>query len=116
VDPEPARGPDTISDEQLQQALKATGVQSKPTPFPGSHLYTPGDGKPHPAIILLHGSEGGDAGFSDLQAIALAKQGFTVLAFDYFGKSAGLPHELANVEINRAVDAAKWLAKTSDVD
>ena len=91
-------------------------MKSSPTPFPGSHLYTPGDGKPHPAILMLHGSEGGDAGYSDLQAIALAKQGFTVLAFDYFGKSEGLPKELANVEIHRAVDAAHWLAGTPDVD
>ncbi|HEY4223537.1 MAG TPA: prolyl oligopeptidase family serine peptidase [Myxococcota bacterium] len=91
------------------------GVQSLPTPFPGSHLYVPNDGKPHPAIVLLHGSEGGDAGFSDAEAIALAQKGFATLAFDYVGKSAGLPKELANVEITRASDAARWLKDVPEV-
>src|SRR5262245_36767977 len=106
---------DEISEAHLQRALTVTGVTRRTAPFPGSFVYTPGDGRPHPAIVMLHGSEGGDAGYTDLQAIALAKQGFTVLAFDYFGKSAGLPAELANVEITRAADAARWLANTPDV-
>ncbi len=106
---------DHIPRAWVTEAMAATGVKEQDPPFPGSHLYTPGDGKPHPAILLLHGSEGGDAGFNDLAAVYLARAGFTVLSFDYAGKSKGIPHQLANVKLDRTLAAARWLKANANV-
>lgn len=98
-----------VSEKEIAAELQRTGVVRVETPFCGSALYVPKDKGPHAGIVTLHGSEGGDAGFTDLEAIRLAARGFSVLAFDYFGNSKCLPHRLANVELDRTREAADWL-------
>jgi poly(3-hydroxybutyrate) depolymerase len=44
-------------------------VQVLDTPYPGTKIYRPSSKGPHRAVVILHGSEGGAAGFTDLEAI-----------------------------------------------
>lgn len=106
-----------VPSEAIQAALQAGDgqVQRLGTPFPGSTLYVPADAQPHAGVVLLHGSEGGDAGFSDLHAIELARRGFAALAYDYFGESPGLPPILAGVELERTMRAGLWLRESPHV-
>ncbi len=80
------------------------------SPFPGSVLYVPKDGKSsHPGVILLHGSDGGDTGYIDFTpGMPLAAQGYAVLALDYY-HSPGLPQNLRRVRVERAFEAARWM-------
>jgi dienelactone hydrolase len=105
---------DTWEKVDVQAALRRYRgrVLSEPTPFPGSALYVQQGGRPGPGLVLLHGSEGGDAGFSDLMAMDLASRGFSVLAFSYY-HSPGTPYVLANIPIERTEEAARWLKDSS---
>ena len=48
-----------------------------------STLYTPAGNGPFPGILLLHGSEGGWAGWVDCAAALFAAEGFAACAFRY---------------------------------
>lgn len=101
----------TVLQAQLKEEIERVGdkIQIIDTPFPDSRLYVPNDGKPdHPGIILLHGSEGGGAGFNDLMALALSKEGFAVMAYSYYG-SKNTPKKLANIDIAETMRALEWL-------
>ncbi|KFE72184.1 alpha/beta hydrolase family protein [Hyalangium minutum] len=65
--------------------------------------------------MLLHGSEGGDAGYSNLMAMELASRGFSVLAFAYY-HGPGTPNVLANIPLEHTEEAARWLRDSSWVD
>lgn len=98
------------------------GIRRFKTPFPGSTLFAPNDGRSHPGVILLHGSEGGTWSYSMLAAQALAYEGYAALAFCYASCPLGedsdiyLPHvELHNVELNKTYEAMEWLVKSSFV-
>jgi dienelactone hydrolase len=55
-----------------------------------------------PAIILLHGSEGGDSASARVLAEAFAAQGYAAFALTYFawgGRIPGVPAALVNVPI-----------------
>ena len=87
--------------------------------FPGSRLYVPNDGKPHPGILVLHGSDGGGMALtSALIAQNLASNGYTALALCYFdcNRTFTGPHEtLAQVEIQKIFDALSWLKNSEFV-
>jgi len=105
-----------IPREVLLQAVAATNgvVREQECPFPGSHLYTPSAPGSHPALVVLHGSEGASAGFTAYSAIRLASQGYAALAFGYFGEK-GLAPTLARVDLGRAILAARWLRESASV-
>lgn len=91
------------------------------TPFKGV-LFVPNDGKPHPGILLLHGSEGGLNSITKLEAQALAAQGYAAFAFCYAGCWTGAEadvyrpnHETIDVDLERTRDALTWLAKSEFV-
>lgn len=87
-------------------------VTVAPTPFYGSRLYLPNDGTKHPAVIMLHGSEGGSEHFLDSEATILATQGYAVLMYCYFdcNRSPIAPRKtLKNVEATGILDAVAWL-------
>lgn len=90
-------------------------VLSEPTPFPGSALYVQAGGRSGPGLVLLHGSEGGDAGYSNLMAMELASRGFSVLAFAYY-RSPGTPNVLANIPLEHTEEAVRWLKDSSWVN
>jgi len=89
------------------------------TPFPSSKLYVPGDGKPHPGVIFLHGSEGGSLPYMNLEAQLLASHGYAALAFCWYncGKDPlTMPLDrLENVELDSTVKALAWLKSSSYV-
>jgi dienelactone hydrolase len=85
---------------------------SESTPFAGSRLFRPKDGRRHLSLVLLHGSEGGSdpefAWYADLWS----KLGYSVLAYCYFDcdrKGDAPPASLKNIETSRVLDAVDWL-------
>lgn len=98
---------------------KELKVLSAYTPFAGSVLYYPNDGKSHPGVIVLHGSEGGSLPFSRLIAQMLAAHGYAALAFCWYNclKDPILePFErLENVDLNKTYEAFLWLKQSKYV-
>jgi dienelactone hydrolase len=92
-------------------------IRQVETPFAGSLLYTPNDGKSHPGVIMLHGSEGGSLPYAQLEAQYLAAHGYSVLVFCWYNcnrspiTSPMLP--LENVELRKTIQAIEWLRKSS---
>lgn len=85
------------------------------TPFPGSTLYAPTDNKTHPAVIILHGSEGGSLPYFKQDAQFLASHGYVVLAFCWYNclkdPITGAFSPLENVELRNTIKAIEWLKK-----
>ncbi len=85
-------------------------------------LYTPATPGPHPALIVLGGSEGGWLSSSPLAAL-LASHGYTALALAYFQgyqsfdpRLAGLPKMLMDIPLEYFARAADWLKQQPGVD
>jgi pimeloyl-ACP methyl ester carboxylesterase len=75
-------------------------------------LFHDGSGKPHKAIVLLGGSEGGKAWSSrgtKKMVDKLVSQGYALLSLAYF-KSPGLPPLLQEIPLEYFAKAFKWLA------
>ncbi|MHB8461214.1 MAG: alpha/beta hydrolase family protein [Vulcanimicrobiaceae bacterium] len=75
-------------------------------------LCTPADGKRHPAMILLGGSEGGDS--MARVANVFAKRGYVTASVAYFGLP-GLPKYLVNVPVETVGRAIAALQARNDV-
>lgn len=71
------------------------------------------DGKRHPAVFLLGGSEGGMS--QAATAALLASHGFPAMTVAYFG-APGLPKTLQDIPLEYFVTAAKLLAAQPAVD
>jgi len=68
--------------------------------------YGPADDGPHPAVLVLHGSEGGLSGWSHRNAAILAASGFLVYPHSYsVGGNAWNSGSIENVELTRTVEA-----------
>jgi len=78
--------------------------------------YFPAAGKgPHPAVLLLGGSEGGLAKDVQAEALLLQAQGFSTLHLAYHnapGKSA----KLVNIPLEEFYRGLDWLKRQADVD
>ncbi len=80
-----------------------------------AEVYTPaGPASPHPAILVLGGSEGGLQGSSG-EAKLLATQGYVTMALAYFG-APGLPDQLTNLPVEYFKTALDALRARPDVD
>ena len=89
------------------------------TPFAGSKLFRPDDGRRHLSLILLHGSEGGSDPEFAWYARLWSKLGYAVLAYCYFDcdrKGDALPASLKNVETSKVLDAVGWLRRQPFAD
>lgn len=90
------------------------------TPMKGSKLFVPNDGKSHPGILLLHGSEGGSLPYYWAEAQLLAGHGYAVLAFCWYncGKNpiTDAYDDLENVDLNKTYDAFVWLKNSTYVN
>lgn len=75
-------------------------------------LFVPTTAGPHPAVVVLPGSEGG---VPEGQAALLASHGFAALALAYFGVE-GLPAQLVEIPLEYARGALDWLAAQPEVD
>lgn len=76
-------------------------------------LYPPGDG-PHPAMIVLPGSQGGVPGPGGFPG-GLASRGYVVLGLGYFN-AEGLPPLLQNIPLEYFATAVEWLKSQPSVD
>jgi dienelactone hydrolase len=79
----------------------------------GTAYYPPGAG-PHPALIVLPGSQGGVPGPAS-HAGGVASRGYVVLALAYFN-AEGLPAMLQNIPLEYFATAADWLKSQPSVD
>jgi dienelactone hydrolase len=78
--------------------------------------FYPGAGEgPHPAILLLGGSEGGLGAAADGQARLLAKEGFAVLALAYY-RLPGQPQRFELIPLETFTRALDWLKAQGEVD
>jgi pimeloyl-ACP methyl ester carboxylesterase len=94
-------------------AEPAESAQAAGSKFPGSKVFVP-QTTPAPAIVFLHGSEGGDEGSAAEFAKEISDQGFVVLSFCWFG-CQGTPAKIHDVSLDRTIAAAEWLASTREV-
>ncbi|RYE03768.1 MAG: dienelactone hydrolase [Sphingomonadales bacterium] len=76
--------------------------------------YPPASGKRGPALLVLGGSEGGEAGGKRL-AEAFARQGYGVLALAYF-KAEGLPGQLQEIPLEYFGKAIAWMQAQPLID
>jgi dienelactone hydrolase len=81
-------------------------------PLPGA-LFVPQAPGPFPAVVLLHGSEGGTDS-TRLIANELAHAGYLALALCYF-ECPGTPEALHNINIETVMEAVDYLMARSDV-
>jgi dienelactone hydrolase len=75
-------------------------------------FFVPGDGKRHPAIVVIGGSEGG---LHDEQARLLAEHGYATLALAYFGVDP-LPQKLRAIPVETVSRGIDWLIARPEVD
>lgn len=73
---------------------------------------TPG---PHPAVLLIGGSEGGLGGGAHHMALALQQEGFAVFHLAYFG-APGQPDALERIPLELFDQGLDWLEKQANVD
>ncbi len=76
--------------------------------------------KPLPAILLLHGSEGGSKASARATAIRFANLGYAAFALNYFAWPAagltGVPHAFVDIPVEGLATARAWLMQQPDVD
>ena len=89
-----------------------TAVHQEESPFPGDLIVPEGPG-PFPAVVVLHGSEGGTRWTPGI-ARRFAQAGYVALALCYFG-CPGTPQTLQNVNLEVVIDAADYLKNREDV-
>lgn len=103
-----------ISTASLEQAAVAEGVERVSVhdgSVRGTLFVPPGKG-PHPAILVLGGSEGG---MPERRAAWFASHGYAALALAYF-RFEDLPHDLAAIPLEYFGQAFVWLARRQDID
>jgi dienelactone hydrolase len=105
-----------IATRTLTRRAVAEGVRVVPVRERGlvGAAYHPPAAGPHPAMIVLPGSQGGIPG-PGAHAGGLASRGYVVLALAYFN-AEGLPLFLQNVPLEYFVTAVEWLKSQPSVD
>jgi len=107
------RGKNQIATAKLEQVFIADGIQRVELhdgPLRG-RLFLPKGSGPHPAVLVLGGSEGG---LPSLRAAWLASHGFAALALAYFGYD-DLPHDLAGIPLEYFGQALTWMANRPEI-
>lgn len=80
----------------------------------GNYFPASGPG-PHPAVLLLGGSEGGLGGGTHHMALALQKEGFAVFQLAYFG-APGQTDALERIPLELFDNGLDWLKARPEVD
>ncbi len=84
------------------------------------HYAAPAAGGRHPALILLHGSEGGSRAAARDLAIRFAGQGYAAFAFNYFAwdlsKLKGVPNAHANQPLEMLNKVRVWMGSRPEAD
>lgn len=80
----------------------------------------PGGEGPHPAVLLLHGSEGGAPPDLRARAVTLANQGYAAFAISYFAwpyqQVEGVPQAFVNLPVESVARALDWLSAQPSAD
>lgn len=80
----------------------------------------PTDGKSHPIVLLLHGSEGGSREGARELAVRYAAQGYAALSVIYFAYDLagikGVSHQHVNTPIEWLDTARRWVAQQPEAD
>ncbi len=97
----------TVFDPTSQVTRRAIQVPG----LAGTLFLPPGKG-PHPAVLVLGGSQGG---LREAPAAVLAARGFAALALAYF-KAPGLPDVLVEIPLEYFEKALDWLAAQPEID
>lgn len=92
----------------------ATGARIAQRDLFGNYFPARGTG-PHPAVLLLGGSEGGLGGGAHHMALALQKEGFAVLHLAYFG-APRQGDALEHIPLERFDHGLEWLKTRPGVD
>jgi hypothetical protein len=103
-----------LASVRVERRFAAPGIAAEAATAGGlaGALYRPGDGRRHPGVIVLGGSEGG---FDGLDAAMLASRGFVALSLGYFGAN-GLPRTLQNIPMEYFGKAVRWMRSLPEVD
>lgn len=72
-------------------------------------LFLPSGAGPHPAVIVLGGSDGG---ISEHRSALLASHGYAALSLAYFRRE-GLPRSLVNIPLEYFENAVQWMRAQS---
>ncbi|HZU70645.1 MAG TPA: acyl-CoA thioesterase/bile acid-CoA:amino acid N-acyltransferase family protein [Ktedonobacteraceae bacterium] len=96
-----------VASKSIKRVFAAQGVAEVPLRDEGlvGTLFLPADPAPHPAVIVLNGSDGG---MHENAAALLASRGYAALALAYFGLE-DLPGELVNIPLEYFEKAVHWL-------
>jgi len=105
----------TLGSVAIERHLAKPGVRCTAIAQDGIDglLCDPGDGRRHPAVIVLGGSEGG-VGMPDA-AVLFASHGFTTMSLAYFG-AQGLPPTLQNIPVEGFGKALRWMRARPETD
>jgi dienelactone hydrolase len=82
-------------------------------PMANGVLYAPNDGRAHPGVLVVGGSDGGLG--APGTAMLLASHGYAALSLAYFG-AKGLPQTLERVPMETFAKALAWMRCNSHVD
>ncbi len=115
------RGAETIVSQPLTSA-KPQGLRQQYLErgrLNGAYA-APADGMRHPAIILLHGSEGGSRDGAQELAQRFAARGYAAFALNYFAWDLaglrGVPNAHVNQPLELLSTVRDWLAKQPEAD
>jgi len=92
-----------------------TGVRIEEGELFGNFFPPLASSGPHPAVLLLGGSEGGLGGGTHHMALALQKEGFAVFQLAYFG-APGQTDALERIPLELFDKGLDWLKARPDVD
>jgi hypothetical protein len=92
----------------IKRRHSKAGVKCVPLKDAGLHgiLCFPDDGKQHPGVLVIGGSEGG-VGLPGV-SVLLASHGFAAVSLSYFGES-GQPATLQNIPLEYFKRAVDWM-------
>lgn len=99
----------------IRRVYVGDGVRQKEVRERGlvGRLFEPAGAGPHPAVLVLGGSNGGLAWSQEMAAL-LASHGFAALALAYFA-AEGLPPTLDRIPLEYFGTALEWLAEQPGV-
>jgi dipeptidyl aminopeptidase/acylaminoacyl peptidase len=103
--------PDSASTSTTAAVTTGTDVPG----FPGSKMWKPPAAGPAPAIVMLHGSEGGSAPYIEGLAQQIAKSGFVVVTMCWFG-CPGKPDTIHDIPLESVVQIGQWLKASPDAN
>jgi dienelactone hydrolase len=103
----------TLATASIERIFASSGVSLRPLQEEGlvGSLFLPAGPGPHPAVLLLNGSDGGKR---EHAAALLASRGFAALALAYFGLE-DLPSELIRIPLEYFEKALRWLQDQDEI-